>query len=292
VPEIDWREPTSLDEALELLARYGDEAKVLAGGTWIALVLRQGLLAPSLLVSLHRIAGLNNIVVNSAGSVHLGPMVRLRQAELAPLVRERLPVLATTLADVANVRVRHQATLGGNLGDADYASDPPAVLAALGAVVELRSRRGVRQVPVRELIVGHYTTVIEPDELLVDVAVPPLPPGAGAAYLKFRTRSHEDRPCLGVATVVALDPDGRCQQAEVVVGAVADRPQRFPDLLAALVGQPLDPAAVAAVAEGYAARIDPITDLRGSAEYRRRMIWVFVRRALRVALSNVRFEAD
>jgi carbon-monoxide dehydrogenase medium subunit len=284
MPDIDWREPSSIDEALDLLARYGEEAKVLAGGTWIALVLSQGLLAPSLLVSLHRIAGLNNIAIDRDGSVHLGPMVRLRQAELAPLVRERLPVLAATLADVANVRVRHQATLGGNLCDADYASDPPAMLAALGAVVELTSRRGTRRVSVRDLIVGHYATVVAVDELLVDVVVPTLPGGTGASYLKFRTRSHEDRPCLGVAAVVRLDPAGRCSHAEVVVGAVADRPQRFPDVLAALVGEPLDPAAIGAVAEAYAARIDPISDLRGSAEYRRQMVRVFVRRALRAAL--------
>jgi carbon-monoxide dehydrogenase medium subunit len=282
--DLDWREPASIDEALDLLATYGEEAKVLAGGTWITLVLRQGLLAPSLLVSLHRIAGLNNISVDADGSVHFGPMVRLRQAELSPLVRERLPVLNETLADVANVRVRYQATIGGNLCDADYASDPPTVLAVLGAVVQVRSLRGTRSVPVRDLIVGHYATVVEPDELLVDVVIPPLLPGAGAAYLKFRTRSHEDRPCLGVAAVVALDLEGRCRQVEVVVGAVADRPRRFPDVLAALAGQPLDAAAIDAVAEAYAGRIDPISDLRGSAEYRRRMIRVFVRRALVAAV--------
>jgi carbon-monoxide dehydrogenase medium subunit len=287
VTDLDWREPTSLDEALDLLAAYGDEAKVLAGGTWIALVLRQGLLAPSLLVSLQRIAGLNNIQEDADGSVHLGPMVRLRQAELSPLVRERLPLLVETLAEVANVRVRHQATIGGNLCDADYASDPPSVLAALGARVELSSQRGQRIVPVRDLIVGHYATVVEPDELLVDVVIPPLSPGTGASYLKFRTRSHEDRPCLGVAAVVSRDSDQRCREVEVVVGAVADRPQRFPDVLAGLVGQPFDAVAIEGVAEAYATRIDPISDLRGSSEYRRKMIRVFVRRALRAAIAPV-----
>jgi carbon-monoxide dehydrogenase medium subunit len=283
---VDWREPASIDEALDLLAEHREEAKLLAGGTWLALVLRQGLLAPSLLVSLHRIHGLNNISVSGDGSVHLGPMARLRQVELSAIVRERLPVLADTLAEVANVRVRLQATIGGNLCDADYASDPPALLAALGAVVELRSRRGTRTVAVRDLIVGHYATVVEPDELLADVAIPPLPAGAGAAYLKFRTRSHEDRPCVGVATVAALDSDRRCRHLEVVVGAVADRPQRFPDILAEFCGQPFDAASIDDLAAAYASRIDPISDLRGSAAYRRRMIYVFVRRALRAAIAK------
>jgi carbon-monoxide dehydrogenase medium subunit len=285
---VDWREPASIDEALDLLAEYDEEAKLLAGGTWITLVLRQGLLAPSVLVSLHRIQGLNNIRLGRDGSVHLGPMARLRQLELSPIVREQLPVLSETLAEVANVRVRHQATIGGNLCDADYASDPPAVLAALGAVVELRSRSGTRAVAVRDLIVGHYATVVEPDEMLVDVVIPPLPADAGAAYLKFRTRSHEDRPCVGVAAVVALDQDRRCREIELVVGAVADRPQRIPDVLTAHVGQSFDATSIEEIATAYATRIDPIADLRGSAEYRRWMIYVFVRRALRAAVANAR----
>jgi carbon-monoxide dehydrogenase medium subunit len=283
---VDWREPASVEEALDLLAEHGEEAKLLAGGTWITLVLRQGLLAPGVLVSLHRIQGLNTIRTDRDGSVHLGPMARLRQIELSPIVREQLPVLSETLGEVANVRVRHQATIGGNLCDADYASDPPAVLAALGAVVELRSRRGTRTIAVRDLIVGHYATVVEPNEMLVDVIIPPLPANAGAAYLKFRTRSHEDRPCVGVAAVVALDPDQSCRHLDVVVGAVADRPQTFPDILTAHIGQPLDATAIEAIASAYATLIDPIADLRGSAAYRRRMIHVFVKRALRAAIPT------
>src|SRR5262249_54836430 len=260
-------EPDSLDEALDLLATHGEDAKVLAGGTWLTLVLRQHLLAPSMLVSLHRLPELDHVAVDAAGNLHLGAMVRQRQAELSPVVRGRWPVLAETYADVANVRVRHQATVGGNLCDADYTSDPPTVLAALSASVRVVSRRGAREIAARDLIVGHYQTVLEPEELLVDVVVPPLADGAEAAYLKFRTRSHENRPCVSVAAVVALDGQRRFRQVEVVVGAVADRPRTLPEVLVALVEQPADSTTIDEVAAAYAAAIDPVADLRGSAWY-------------------------
>lgn len=281
-------EPGSVDEVLDLLARYGEEAKLVAGGTWVSLVLRQGLLWPSLLVSLRRVPELAGIAVDEAGNVRLGAMARLRSVETSPLVWERLPVVAETYREVANVRVRYQATVGGNLCDADYASDPPALFAALGARVMAVSQRGRREISVRDFIVGHYQTVLEPDELVTEVIVPPLPPEAGAAYLKYRTRSHEDRPCLGVAAVVVPDRDGRLAQAEVVVGAVTERPQRLPKVLDAVVGRALDDATIAEIAERYAAGIEPLSDLRGSAWYRTEVIRVFVERALRIARERVR----
>ena len=283
-------DPESVDEVLDLLARHGEEAKLVAGGTWVTLVLRQGLLWPSLLVSLRRVPGLAGIAVDEAGNLRLGAMTRLRAVETSPLVRERLPVVAETYREVANVRVRYQATVGGNLCDADYASDPPALLAALGARVVAVSRRGRREIPARDFVAGHYQTVLEPDELVTEMMVPPLPQEAGAVYLKYRTRSHEDRPCIGVAAVVVPDGSGRVARAEVVVGAVAERPQRLPAVLDAVVGRALDDATIAEIAEGYAAAIEPLSDLRGSAWYRTEMIRVFVERALRAARERAQWE--
>jgi carbon-monoxide dehydrogenase medium subunit len=283
-------EPMSVDEVLDLLARHGEEAKLVAGGTWVTLVLRQGLLRPSLLVSLRRVSGLAGIAVDEAGNLRLEAMVRLRSVETSALVWERQPVVAETYREVANVRVRYQATVGGNLCDADYASDPPALLAALGARVVAVSQRGRREIPVCDFIVGHYQTVLEPDELVTEVIVPPLPLEAGAVYLKYRTRSHEDRPCLGVAAVVVPDGRGHVARAEVVVGAVAERPQRLPAVLDAVAGRALDDATIAEIAERYAQAIEPLSDLRGSAWYRAEMIRVFVERALRAARERAHWE--
>jgi carbon-monoxide dehydrogenase medium subunit len=169
-------------------------------------------------------------------------------------------------AAVASPRVRNAATIGGVLGDADYASDPPAMLIALGAWVEALSVRGLRRVPVADLIVGHYQTSLEEDELITRVLVP-----RGrhhVTFRKLRTRSREDRPCVAVAASLH---EGR-------VSVVAGRPQCFPDLCA--TWKPAHSASAREIAAGYADRIDPIGDVRGSAAYRTRMIGVEVRRAL------------
>jgi carbon-monoxide dehydrogenase medium subunit len=167
---------------------------------------------------------------------------------------------------VASPRVRSQATVGGVLADADYASDPPAVLAALGARAVLRSPRGDREVGIGDLILGYYETCIAGDELLVEVRVPPC--DGPAVYRKFRSRSSEDRPCVAVAAVRGGE------RLRVVVGAVAERPRELPDACA------LGPSEAAEIGRRYAKEIEPISDARGSAGYRRRVMEVEVRRAV------------
>jgi carbon-monoxide dehydrogenase medium subunit len=162
--------------------------------------------------------------------------------------------------------------VGGVLADADYASDPPAILCALGARAVARSVSGEREIPVGELITGYYETSLRPDELIVEVRVPRLT--GRAVYRKFRTRSHEDRPCVSVAA--ALGGDG----LRVVVGAVAGQPQEFPEICSlAAVGR-LDRELAVEIGRRYAEAIDPLSDVRGSSTYRRRVIAVEVRRAL------------
>jgi aerobic carbon-monoxide dehydrogenase medium subunit len=258
----DWLAPTSLEEALALRAEHGDDATVVAGGTFLGILLNQRLLAPSLLLSLHAVPGLDAVAVN--GGLRLGAMVRHSAVERSPLVAAGWPSLARAFGLVASRRVRNQATVGGALADADYASDPPAMLAALAARVLLRSTTGERWLPVEELILGHYETAIRPDELLVEVSVPRST--GPAVYRKFRSRSHEDRPCVAVAA--ARHADG----LRVVVGAVAGRPQLFPDLCR--------DGGAAEIGARYAEAIDPFSDVRGSAAYRRRVIAVEVRRAI------------
>lgn len=257
--EPEWMAPASLEEALALRAERGDEATVLAGGTFLGILMNQGLIAPSALLSLGRVEELKRIEVVD-GELRLGAMVSHRRVERE--AADGWPVLARAFGLVASPRVRNVATVGGVLADADYASDPPAMLAALGARAVLRSPRGERSVSIGELILGYYETCIEPDELLVEVRVPAQP--ELATYRKFRSRSHEDRPCAAVAAVNG-------DRLRVVVGAVAETPQDFPDLCD---GEPAE------VAARYAERIEPLSDARGSAKYRRRVIAAEVRRAV------------
>jgi aerobic carbon-monoxide dehydrogenase medium subunit len=252
----EWMAPDSLEEALALRAERGDELTVLAGGTFLGILMNQGLLAPGALLSLGRVDELKRIDVVD-GELRLGAMVSHRRVE-----REVTgwPVLARAFGLVASPRVRNQATVGGVLADADYASDPPAMLAALDARAILRSPRGDRAVAIGELILGYYDTCIEADELLVEVRVPAEP--ERATYRKFRSRSAEDRPCAAVAAVNG-------DRLRVVVGAVAETPQEFP-----CEGGPDE------IAAAYAERIEPLSDSRGSARYRRRVIAAEVKRAV------------
>ena len=264
---MTWMAPRTVAEAVQLRAEWPD-ATLVAGGTFVGILARQGLLASEDWISLQNVAELREL--STGAELALGAMVTHRRVEQDPDVAAGWPGVRQVFAAVASPRVRNAATVGGMLGDADYASDPPAMLIALDAWVEALSVRGLRRTPVAELIVGHYQTSLEEDELITRVLVP-----RGrhlVVYRKLRTRSREDRPCVAVAASLH---QGR---VSVVVGAVAERPQRFPDLCA--TWDPGDGASAREIAAGYADRIDPIGDSRGSAAYRTRMIAVEVRRAL------------
>jgi carbon-monoxide dehydrogenase medium subunit len=267
----EWHEPRSLDEALALRAEHGDEATVVAGGSFLGIVINQRLLAPTRLVALRRVAGLDYTEAGD-GILRLGAMTTHRAVERSPLVREGWPTLAFNFSVVASPRVRNQATVGGVVADADYASDPPSMLAALRARVVVRSVRGEREIPMDEFILGHYATALEEDELVTELRIPQS--SGPSVYRKFRSRSSEDRPCVAVA---AARDNG---DLKVVVGAVSDRPQYFPELCALARGETITNELATEIGRRYAEEIEPLSDSRGSARYRKRVIAVEVRRAL------------
>jgi carbon-monoxide dehydrogenase medium subunit len=182
--------------------------------------------------------------------------------------------------------VRNVATVGGNVCEADYASDPPGVLAALDARARVVGQGRSREVPISDLITDFYETSLAPDEIVSDVLVPIPPPGTRTVYLKYVTRSSEDRPCVGVTAVLRLAEDGRIADLRIGVGAVAGRPVRLPEAEAPAIGESPSDELFAEIGQRYAQAVDPVSDVRGSAAYRKQMIAVFVRRALRAALEG------
>lgn len=278
----------SLDQAVGALQEYGDDATVVAGSTAVTIMLQQGLIDPRAIVSIGRIGGLRGIE-REGDQLVIGALTTHREVELDPLVRETLPVLSHTFGVVANVRVRNAATVGGVVAEADYASDPPALLRALDAEVDVTGPDGERTIPIAEFLLGFYETALEPAEIVTHVRVPLLPAGSGSVYEKFTTRSSEDRPCIGVAAIVRLEADGMtCADLRVAVGAAAEVPQRFTEVEAATRGRDLDEAVAGEVATGYAEQVDPLSDMRGSEWYRREMIGVWVRRAILRAADAAR----
>lgn len=267
----EWYEPRSLDGVLSLRAEHGEEATVVAGGSFLGIVMNQKLFAPTMLVALRSVPDLDYIEADG-GILRLGAMTTHRAVEHSPIVREGWPALAFTFSVVASPRLRNQATVGGVVADADYASDPPSMLAALDARVVARSAREEREIPMDEFILGHYETALEEDELVTELRIPRSE--GRSVYRKFRSRSSEDRPCVSIA---AAEGDGRLR---VVVGAVAERPQYFPEICDLARGERVSGELAAEIGRRYAEEIEPLSDSRGSARYRRRVIAVEVRRAL------------
>lgn len=277
MPSFAFYQPATVREACHLLADDPGGTKALAGGTAVVLMLQQGLIAPDALVSLAGLADLRGIT-REGGRLRIGAGTSLRDVAAAPDVRALTPSLGTACGQVGNPRVRNVATIGGNLAEADYASDPPAALASLGATCGVEGPTGYRQIPAADFVTGFYENALDDGELLVDVRVP-IPEGRHAVYLKYRSRSSEDRPCVGVAACVDFY-DGVVDRLDVVVGAVGPTPQRVPHVLAQARGHALDDVLATRIASDHADAIEPLDDGRGSSWYRRRMIAVFVRRAL------------
>jgi aerobic carbon-monoxide dehydrogenase medium subunit len=286
--------PGSLDECLAVLAGHGDEAKVIAGGTALMIMLRNGLVDPAVVVSLSRLTELRGPLRRSGGAppatapVRLPALVTLSELRTSPVARTELPLLSQAAGLVANSRVRNVATIGGNVCEADYASDPPCVLLALDAVVECRGAGGAREIPLQGFVTDYYTTALRPEELVTAVRVPVPPPGSRGVYINYVTRSVEDRPCVGVAVILRVDESGVCRDLRVAVGATGPVPFRIPEAEGIAVGLPIGRELAAAVADAYASGAEPMSDLRGSAAYRRKMIAVFVRRAILAAAAGRR----
>lgn len=280
---LAYHRPATIDEACALLATLGPRARIVAGGTAVAILLKEGLLDVDHLVSLERVA-LTQVAWRD-GALTIGAMATHQILVEHPLVRAHVPVLAEVLAQVASRRIRNVATLGGTLCWAEAASDPPGLLMALGARVTAASARGRRELAVRELFQDYFTTALAPDEVLTEVTIPAARPGTGIAYIKFTPQSKADKPVLGVTALVRRAGE-RCEDAAVVVGAAGPVPLALPGADAALAGRALDAAAMEAVAARYAETAQPVSDTRGSEGYKRRMIRVLVARALRQAWTR------
>ncbi|HEY8806681.1 MAG TPA: FAD binding domain-containing protein [Candidatus Limnocylindria bacterium] len=276
---FEYVEPETLDEALAALAEDPDDTLVMAGGTAIVILMKQDLIRPRRVIGLRRIAQLR--AIDAADGLRLGALATHGALARASEVHGYAGALAATFAAVATVRIREQATLGGNLAHADPAQDPPVTLLALDAVAVAMSRSRARRIPLDALFVDLFETSLEPDELLLRVELPLLPPGARVTYKKFLPTTLDEYATVSVAAVVAADQNGVCTHARIALGGAGPVPLRAREAERSLVGRPLDDAAIREAAALAAAATDPLDDLRGSADYKRAMAGVWTERALR-----------
>jgi aerobic carbon-monoxide dehydrogenase medium subunit len=237
------------------------------------------------------VRGLNGVEV-SDGGLRIGGLATHREVESSPLLRRRLPMLAETYHHVATLRVRNMATVGGGLAHADPNQDPPPSLIALGATVKATSANGSRVIPLDEFFKDYYETVLNPDEIITEVFVPKVAPNTGAAYIKFLPRTADDYATVSAAAVLTLDKTKKnIADVRIALGSVGVTPIRATAAEAVLRGQPLKTEAFAEAGEKAKEAVDPVSDFRGSAAYKKDMAAVFVRRALEKALADIRQQA-
>lgn len=274
-------EPTTVAEAASMLD--GDQAKIYAGGAELILLLRHGLIDAGTLINIKRIAGLNEISWDEK-HLRIGATVTHRRLETEPLVRQHLPMLADAESHIGNIRVRTQGTLGGNLSFADPHSDPPTALLIHEAKISLAGKDGSRTLSLEEFLVDMYETALQPEEILTEVAVPPLPTGWGHAYLRIE-RFY--RPTVNVAVAAKLE-NRKFDGVRLAVGCIGPKAFRLTELEAKISGLSLEDAQrVALESKSYlTAQLQPVDDLLGSADYKIHVTSVLLKNALGQSIQN------
>jgi carbon-monoxide dehydrogenase medium subunit len=283
---FDYQAPTSLEAALDVLARQGGDAKVLAGGQSLIPVMNFRLAQPALLVDINRLAELDFIRRGEDGALRIGALVRQRRLERDPLVAEAAPLLREAVPFIAHPQIRNRGTFGGSVAHADPAAELPAIAVALRARFRLRRAGGERWVDAADFFAGLFTTALEPDELLVEAAIPPLPVRTGWAFLEV-SRRQGDYAQVGVAALVTLGEDGRCREARLTYLSVGDAPVEAREAARLLAGEEIAPRVIEAAAEKASRdEMSPTSDVHATAEFKRHLARVLTGRALRRAAER------
>jgi len=275
---FEYHAPTSIGEAIDLLARLGEDAKILSGGQSLIPLMKLRLAAPRHLIDINGIPGLA-YVREADGALRIGALTRESELEDSALVRTRYPLLFDTCKVIADPLVRNLATVGGNLAHGDPANDHPATMLALEAEVVAAGPKGERRIPVASFFTGPFTTALRADEILVEIRVPVPPPRTGGAYLKLE-RKVGDFATAAVAAQVTLDANGTCARAGIGLTNVGATPIKAVRAEAALAGKRLDAETIKRAAQLAAEASEPAADLRGSVEYKKDIVRVLTARAL------------
>jgi carbon-monoxide dehydrogenase medium subunit len=279
VRRFDLAVPTSVDDCLKAMAGHGTGVKLVAGGTDLLPQLKNSLLKPALVVDLSGVKELRAIERDAGGGLRIGAAVTARELELDARVRAEYPAIAESGALVGSIQVRNLATVGGNLCNAAPSADMAPPLMALEAEAVIVGPKGRRRVPLASFFQGVHRTVLAPDELLLELIVPKPGPHSGGNYVRHTPRRELDIAVVGVASQLTLS-DGVCAKARIALASVAPTPVRATAAEQALEGQTLTPERIEQAAALAVSAASPISDQRGSAEYRRHLVRVLTRRTL------------
>jgi CO/xanthine dehydrogenase FAD-binding subunit len=283
---FDYYAPTSVAEALDLLAQIGYEGKVLAGGQSLVPSMNFRLAQPTALVDLNTIPELFYIKPSDDNGLLVGAMTRCSTVEFDKLIEERAPVIHEAMPIIAHTQIRNRGTFGGAIAHADPTGHLPAITLALNARYHIKSKKSDRWVNADDFFIGPFTTTLEPDDLLIETAIPPLPPYAAASY-KQAARQTGAQAMVGVTAMVFLDDKGRCQSARLSYLSVGEKPLLAPQAAQKLIGEKASPELFETVGDIAATKdLDPGADIHCTVEYRKHLIRVLTRQALTEAFER------
>jgi carbon-monoxide dehydrogenase medium subunit len=285
---FEYCEPNTLGEAIEILVGEGPRALPLAGGTDLLVRMKQGVVAPSLLVNLKRIAALDRIERSAAGGMTIGSLTPIATVERSEPLRQSHPVLIQAAGLLGSPSIRRLATLGGNVGRASPAADMVPALIALKARIFAEGPAGKKEIPIDAFFKGPGSTVLEPAEIITAIVLPDPAPAAGAAYLKLGRREGMDCALVGVAAALSLGRGDRVVEARLAIASCGPVPLRAASAEAILLAGPLDENRLREAARATAGNSCPITDMRACSDYRKEMVEVLAYRALRAAWQTAR----
>jgi carbon-monoxide dehydrogenase medium subunit len=277
---FDYTAAKSLDEALALLKQHGDDAELIAGGTSLLIMMQQGLVQPKVVIGLNDVKELKGVRRTAEGGLVFGAMTTHRQLETSPEAFAYDAQLPKALGVIATIRIRNQATVGGNLVHADPAQDPPPVLIALDGVCDIVSVGSKRTMPIEDFFLDYFECALEPGEMLLSCTVPKMPAGSKLLYKKFLPRTEDDFATVSVAVRLGVDADGKCNDIRVGLGSLGTTPLRGKAVENALKGKKLTPALVKEASALVRDEVDPLDDVRGSAKYKREMARVWTERTI------------
>jgi carbon-monoxide dehydrogenase medium subunit len=288
LPRFEYHAPTSLDEALNLLAQYGSKAKVFAGGTDLFGAMKRREIVADHLINLKGIAGLNRIDHDEAEGLRIGGLSILGDLERSQIVKDKLAILADALNVIASPQIRNLGTIGGNICGAVPSADTVPPLIASGASLKLIGKKEERTVLVEQFFKGRGQSVLRNDEILTRITIPNAPENSGSAYFKLMTRNAMELAIVGVGVHLVLDNDGKtCQQAKIALGAVAPTPIRARAAEEVLNNQAIDTDLAGKAGKVAASEASPISNVRASKEYRMEMIAVLTERAVMQAYQRI-----
>lgn len=280
---FEYHAPKSLEEALRLLERHGDEAKLLAGGHSLLPLMKLRLASPRFVIDLGKLRGMSYIR-EEGDKIAIGAMTTHADVAASELLASKCPLISETAAEIGDAQVRNRGTIGGSLAHADPAADYPAAILALDAEIVAANTGGNRTIPARDFFVDMLTTQLRPGEIVTQVRVPKLNPRIGTAYCKL-AQPASGFAIVGVAAKIVLGAAGKIESAAVGVTGLAPKPYRADSVESALAGQKASDKLFGDAAKAVAKGVEPLGDLHASADYRREMAIVFTRRALSQALA-------